>query len=198
MRRKQCAVTDQARTHEILTRCRVGRLATVGSDGYPYITPVNYIFYKGSVYFHCAHKGEKLDNIARDNRVCFEVDIPLSYFDLAYDPTRPPCQVHQFYHCVIIRGRAEIVEDTVEKVASLNALMAAHEERPDFDLITDEIPAVSLCTVVAIRPETVSCKSDMAQNKSDEERGRMAAYLKKRGLPGDDEAARLMAEKKGN
>jgi hypothetical protein len=166
----------------------------MGVDGYPYITPVNYVFYQGAVYFHCAHQGEKIDNIARDNRVCFEVDIPLSYFDLAADPTRPPCQVHQFYHCVIIRGRAEVVQDMVEKVASLNALMAAHENQPDFNLITADTPAVSLCTVVAVRPESISCKSDLAQKKSDEERGRIAAYLKGRGLPGDGEAAGLIAE----
>ena len=198
MRRKQCAVTDPARIDELLTRCRVGRLATVGNDGYPYITPVNYVYYKGSVYFHCAHQGEKLDNIARDNRVCFEVDIPLSYFDLAYDPTRPPCQVHQFYHCVIVRGRAEIVGDMEEKVSSLNALMASHEDRPDFDLISEDTPAVSLCSVVAIRPESISCKSDLAQNKSAEERDRMAAYFNQRGLPGDDEAARLLAGAKAS
>ena len=132
MRRKQCEITDPEKIREILTRCTVGRLATSGRDGYPYITPVNYVYHNDSIYFHCAHQGEKIDNILADNRVCFEVDIPLAYLDLAFDPTRPPCQVHQFYHCVIIRGRAEIVEDPVEKVAALNALMASHERRPDF------------------------------------------------------------------
>lgn len=196
MRRKQCEITDQAVIRELLGRCRVGRLATTGADGYPYITPVNYVFFKESIYFHCARQGEKLDNIARDNRVCFEVDIPLSYFDVAFDPSRLPCLVHQFYHCVIIRGRAETVEDIQEKVASLNALMAAHEHTQDFGLITSDTPAVSLCTVVVVRPESVSCKSDLAQKKSDEERLRIASYLKNRGLPGDDETARLMAKKK--
>jgi uncharacterized protein len=198
MRRKQCEVTDPEKIREILVRCRVGRFATIGADGYPYITPVNYVFYQGAIYFHCAHQGEKIDNIARDNRVCFEVDIPLSYFDLASDPSRPPCLVHQFYHCVIIRGRAEVVQDMQEKVASLNALMAAHENRPDFNLITSDTPAVSLCTVVAVRPESITCKSDLAQKKSDEERKCIAAYLLQRGLPGDDEAARLMTKAQGS
>ena len=195
MRRKQCAISDPEKIREILTRSRVGRLATTGRDGYPYITPVNYVYFKDSVYFHCAHKGEKIDNILTDNRVCFEVDIPLAYLDLAFDPVRPPCQVHQFYHCVIIRGRAVIVEDPVEKVAALNALMASHEGQADFAAITSDTPAVALCTVVAIRIESLSCKSDLAQKKSDEERQRIAAYLKGRGLPGDDEAAGLMSGK---
>ncbi len=195
MRRKQCAITDPEKIREILTRSRVGRLATAGRDGYPYVTPVNYVYQKGLIYFHCAHKGEKLDNIRADNRVCFEVDIPLAYLDLAFAPVHPPCLVHQFYHCVIIRGRAILVEDPLEKVAALNALMASHEQRPDFAAITSDTPAVALCTVVAVRIENLSCKSDLAQKKSEEERQRIGTYLKKRGLPGDDEAAGLMMEK---
>lgn len=196
MRRKQCEIIDPEKIREILTRCTVGRLATSGRDGYPYITPVNYVYHKGSIYFHCAHQGEKIDNIRACNRVCFEVDIPLAYLDTAFDPARPPCQVHQFYHCVIIRGRAEIIEELVEKVAALNALMAAHEQRPDFNLITSDTPAVSLCTVVAVRVETISCKSDLAQKKSDDERQRISDYLRSRNRPDDDEAARLLVEKR--
>jgi hypothetical protein len=196
MRRKQCAITDPEKIRDILIRSRVGRMATTGRDGYPYITPVNYVYHKDSIYFHCAHKGEKIDNIRADNRVCFEVDIPLAYLDLNFAPGRPPCQVHQFYHCVIIRGRACIVEDPVEKVAALNALMASHEGQADFAVITSDTPAVALCTVVAVRIENLSCKSDLAQKKCDEDRQRIGAYLKGRGLPGDDEAAGLMMEKK--
>jgi uncharacterized protein len=198
MRRIQCEITEPEKIREVLTRCTVGRLATIGRDGYPYISPVNYVVYNDSVYFHCAHQGEKIDNILADNRVCFEVDIPLAYLDIAFDPTRPPCQVHQFYHCVIIRGRAFIIEDHIEKVAALNALMASHEHRPDFAAITADTPAVSLCTVVAVRIETISCKSDLAQKKSDDERQQIGNYLRRRGLSGDDEAARLMGEKKEN
>jgi uncharacterized protein len=195
MRRKQCEITDPEKILQILRRCTVGRLATSGRDGYPYITPVNYVYHNDSVYFHCAHQGEKIDNIFADNRVCFEVDIPLAYLDLAFDPSRPPCQVHQFYHCVIIRGRAEIVEDLVEKVPALNALMASHERRPDFAAITSETPAVALCTVVAVRIDNMSCKSDLAQKKTDEERRRISVYLHNRNFPGDDEASCLLGEK---
>jgi uncharacterized protein len=192
MRRKQCEITDTGKIGEILARCRVGRLATCGRDGYPYITPVNYVFHNNTIYFHCAHKGEKIDNIAACNRVCFEVDIPLSYLDLAFDPSRPSCQVHQLYHCVIIRGKAEIVVEMTEKVAALNALMAAHEQQPGFTAITGDTPAVSLCTVVAVRPQSISGKSDLAQKKSCEERQQIAEYLQKRGFPGDEEAAFLL------
>jgi nitroimidazol reductase NimA-like FMN-containing flavoprotein (pyridoxamine 5'-phosphate oxidase superfamily) len=169
-------------------------MASVGSDGYPYITPVNYVYFKGSIYFHCARAGEKLDNISRDPRVCFEVDIPLAYLDLDYYGESPEaCKVHQFYHCVIVRGRAEVVAQIEEKIAALNALVASHESAGrDFIAITEQTEALGLCEVVAVRIERISAKSDLAQNKSDADLKSLRSYLSSRGLPGDSEAAALL------
>ncbi len=192
MRRHQNEITDRKEIETILTRCTIGRLATKGRDGYPYITPVNYTYLNDSIYFHTAVEGEKLDNIFKDPKVCFEVDIPLAYLDRDFDRTRPACQVTQFYHCVIIRGRAEIVEDNWEKATALNRLMADHENEPGFNAIIPETPAIKTCHVVAVRIETISGKSNLAQKKTTDEQRRIAAYLQKRDLPGDREAARLI------
>lgn len=194
MRRKQCEIKEMADMEKILCQATVGRLATLGKDGYPYVTPVNYVWWNGSVYFHCAHEGEKLDNIRRDNRVCFEIDIPLAYLGLEYDPDRPTCHVHQFYHCIIIRGRAEIVENIEEKVESLNALVAAHEKGESFEKVDASTKGVGLCTVVAVRAESISGKSDLAQKMSKDAKKKVARYLHRRNLPGDEEAARLIGE----
>ena len=197
MRRKQCEITNRAEVEAILARCRVGRLATSGADGYPYITPVNYVYHDGSIYFHCARAGEKLDNLKRDSRVCFEVDIPLAYLDLDYYGDNPEsCGVTQFYHCVIIRGRAEIVRNIEDKAAALKALVVSHElEGRKFQEITSETKAVALCEVVAVRIERISGKRELAQKKSDEEKRSLSSFLEKRDWPGDAEAAELI---KGN
>lgn len=192
MRRKQCEITDKQEIEAILRRARVGRLATLGQDGYPYITPVNYVYLGESVYFHCARQGEKLDNLRNNPKVCFEVDIPLAYLDTAYDRAMSVCDVGQFYQSVILRGQAKEVEQPAEKVAALNALMASHENVPAFTGITAETPAVALCTVVAVRVESLSAKANLAQKKSAEEREKIRAYLRQRGLPGDAEAAALI------
>ncbi|MDK9708560.1 MAG: pyridoxamine 5'-phosphate oxidase family protein [Desulforhopalus sp.] len=192
MRRKFNEISNKSTIDEILLRCRVGRLATTGGDGYPYITPVNYVYMDGAVYFHCARQGEKLDNLQRDPKVCFAVDRPLAYLDTAYDKSMPVCDVGQYYQSVVIRGRAEIVEDVVEKVAALNALMACHENVPDFAEITAETPAVALCTVVAVRVEQVTGKANLGQKKPAAEKEKICAYLRRRGLPGDLEAADLI------
>ncbi len=192
MRRKQSEITDKEEIESILNKARVGRLATLGADGYPYITPVNYVYWRGAIYFHCSLQGEKLDNIRRDARVCFEVDIPLAYLDLGYDKSMPACEVGQFYQCVIMRGRAEIVEQADEKIAALNALMASHENVSQFSGITTETPAVKSCTVVAVRIESLSAKANLAQKKSEAERDKIRQYLRLRNLPGDREAAALI------
>lgn len=194
MRRKQCEIKDMEVIEEILGRARVGRLATFGADDFPYITPVNYVWWNRSVYFHCAHQGEKIDNITRNNKVCFEIDIPLSYLGLDYDRSRPTCQVHQFYHCVIIRGRAEIVSDVQEKIAALNALVEVHEGTDEFDKVTEESKGLEPCTVIAVRVEHISGKSDLAQKMSLDDREKVAKYLMQRGLPGDREAAALIGK----
>ncbi len=194
MRRKRCEISSRVEMEEILRRARIGRLATIGVDGYPYITPVNYVWWNNSIYFHCAHEGEKIDNIRRDSKVCFEVDIPLSYLGLDYDRNRPSCHLHQFYHSIIIRGRAEFIEDSAEKVASLNALVASHEENDDFEKVSKGTKGVRLCTVIAVRVGSMSGKSDLAQKMTPEEKARVSRYLRERDLPGDREAARLIGE----
>ena len=192
MRRQHSEVTDPKEIERILSLTNIGRLATIGQDGYPYITPLNYVSLKGNIYFHCAPKGEKLDNLNREPRVCFEVDVPLSYLDIGLDPARPICHLHQYYHSVIIRGTATDISDKALKLAALNALIAKHEGTEEFEPVTAEMPAFKACKVFEIRPDSITAKSDLGQNVPDENRRTIAEYLFKRNQPGDRQAVAAM------
>jgi nitroimidazol reductase NimA-like FMN-containing flavoprotein (pyridoxamine 5'-phosphate oxidase superfamily) len=192
MRRKHSEVTDPSEIERILSMTTIGRMATIGKDGYPYITPVNFVSLNGNIYFHCAPKGEKLDNLKQNPCVCFEVDVPLSYIDRALDPTRPTCHLHQYYHCVIIRGRGSVVEDKQLKVTALNALVSKHEGHDEFEPVTADMPGCKACLVVEIKPDSISAKSDFSQNQPEEKRREIAEYLFKRNQPGDREAVKAM------
>ena len=192
MRRKQCEVTDSQEIQRILNATNIGRMATTGSDGYPYITPLNFVYHQGCIYFHCASRGEKLQNIERDPKVCFTVDIPLAYLDAAFDPNRCIHVLHQFYHCVIIRGEARIVPDGPLKLAALNALVAKHESGPDHELVSKEMPGYKTCTVVEIKPTSISAKSELHQGKPPEIRSAIARYLSERNRPGDLETVKAI------
>ena len=192
MRRKQSEVIDPKEIARILNHALIGRMATTGADGYPYVTPVNYVYFKGNIYFHCAPKGEKLDNLAADPRVCFEVDIPLSYWDVAFDPGRPICHLHQFYHCVIIRGTASVVEDSSLKIDALNALIRKHEPNTEFNPVTPDMPLAKACHVIEIKPISISAKSDLAQKHPDETKKKIAQYFHKRNHGHDRETAKAL------
>ncbi len=70
MRRKDKEIgTDEA--INLLTKCEYGVLSTVGNDGQPYGVPLNYAYKDNCIYFHCALKGHKIDNIDDNPKVSF-------------------------------------------------------------------------------------------------------------------------------
>jgi uncharacterized protein len=70
LRRKDRSM-DMAEAQELLRRGEYGYLATVDADGQPYGIPLSYAYQNGSIYFHCAMSGHKLDNLAQNPRVSF-------------------------------------------------------------------------------------------------------------------------------
>ena len=70
IRRKDRAL-PQEQAREILTRGEYGVLSTVSSDGQPYGVPVSFCFKDNTITFHCAVKGQKLENLAANDRVSF-------------------------------------------------------------------------------------------------------------------------------
>lgn len=112
---------SEDRMAALLDREAVGRLATLGEDGYPYVTPVHFAWHAGVIYIHGLAAGEKLRNLQRDPRVGFVVDgmTGLNHGD-------GPCATNTTYESVIIRGRAALVEDPDVKTAALDAIVAKY------------------------------------------------------------------------
>ena len=84
IRRKEKELTAEE-CNEVLLIAEHGTLATMGIDGYPYAVPLNYIFQNGSIYFHCATVGHKLDNIAYCSNVSFNVVTDIRVIPLITD-----------------------------------------------------------------------------------------------------------------
>ena len=192
MKRKACEVTDPDAIEKILSKVTIGRLATIDLEGCPYITPVNFVSHKGNIYFHCALTGEKLDNIMRNAKVGFQVDIPLAYLDSQFSDDGSPCKLHQFYHCVIMRGTARVVDEAQLKTDALNALVEKHETGRSLEKVHEDMPDYKTCAVVEIHPQRISAKSDLAQGKPENVRMELAKYFKQRNLPKDLETIKEM------
>lgn len=115
MRRQDRKIDDIAAA-AILESGQYGILSTTGSNGYAYGVPISYTYSKGSIYFHCATEGQKLDNINYNNKVSFCV----------VGATTPlPQSFSVNYESVVAFGKAfEVFED--EKQAALEAIVSKY------------------------------------------------------------------------
>jgi len=92
----------------LLYKAEVGRLGTISEDGYPYVISMHFIYHDGKIYMHGLPKGQKIDNINRNSKVCFEVD---ELFGLLTESVTIACDTEAKYNSVIIVGTAAIVKD---------------------------------------------------------------------------------------
>ncbi len=102
-RKKQQLSDDECR--EILETGKTAVLAVHGDDDYPYTIPLNYVYYEGNIFFHCAKTGHKLDAIERNHKVSICV---IKQDDVVQQ------KFTTYYKSVVCFGRAEMVLDTEE------------------------------------------------------------------------------------
>jgi nitroimidazol reductase NimA-like FMN-containing flavoprotein (pyridoxamine 5'-phosphate oxidase superfamily) len=159
MRKIRKEIKDKDVIIGLLETCHVGRLGTIGGDGYPMIKPLNFAYHEGSIYFHTAREGEKVEDIRRDNRVCFEVDLPMAYVRGGENP----CGAEYLYRSVIIRGRAHIIEDRDEKIFGLKCLMEKYQPAGGYDEFRED--KVQITGVVRIDIEEMSGKEDIGKGR---------------------------------
>lgn len=112
MRRKDRAI-DNKEVAAILESGEYGILSTMGSNGYAYGIPLSYAYSNGSIYFHCAPEGQKLDNIMHNDKVSFCVVGATEVI---------PEDFATNYESVIVFGRASEVNDD-EKQEALVAII---------------------------------------------------------------------------
>lgn len=137
---------SQEECAEILGRASSGVLGLHGDDGYPYTVPVSFVYQPGgdglgTIGFHCAKTGHKLDAIRRNEKVSFTV--------IDRDEVMPRERTTKFCS-VIAFGRARIIEDEDELRRAANAVGAKYSKGFE-DLYMQEteetIRAGALCCV---------------------------------------------------
>jgi len=112
MRRiRQQLSTEECET--ILNRCTSGTLALAGHGGYPYAVPLSYVYANGSIFFHSAQQGHKIDAIRQDNHCSFCV--------IDQDQVKP-AEFTTYFRSVIVFGRIQIIENDDEKLQALRLL----------------------------------------------------------------------------
>ena len=159
MRKSNKEIKDQSVIADLLHTSHIGRLGTAGKDGYPVIKPLNFVYHDEMIFFHTAGEGEKIDDIRRDNRVCFEVDLPIAYVR----GNENPCNAEYLYRSVIIKGRAHIIADGQEKVFALRKLMEKYQPEGGYGNFAEEKLAIT--AIVSIDIERMTGKEDFGKGQ---------------------------------
>lgn len=201
MRRKEFEVADQSRIEEVLQSAEIGYLAVNGADGWPRLTAVNYA-YDGRILWHGAVAGERVECLKKDPRATFfavslQTYLP-SYFLFEEDASGSSVA----FKSVTVRGRCQFIEDPAEKCAVLSLLMEKYQPERRYRRLTpkDEMytKVLRMTGVFALTPETMAGKFKFAQQKSEEDRRRIAEKLRKRGTASDllvaDELMKTLSE----
>ncbi len=106
--RKKKRELSKENTIELLKEGKEGVLSTISKNGYPYGIAVNYVYHNDCIYFHCANKGHKLDNISKNNKVSFFVNSNIEIL---------PKYFTTHYKSAVVFGRASIVTDDEKRDA---------------------------------------------------------------------------------
>ncbi|MDA8126716.1 MAG: pyridoxamine 5'-phosphate oxidase family protein [Deltaproteobacteria bacterium] len=162
MRVAKKEILDRKVIDTLLAAAPVGRLGTIGRDGYPMVKPLNFVYREKRIYFHSALSGEKIESILQDGRVCFEVDRPLLYVK----SRGIPCNADYLYQSVIIRGRACVVAAGQEKITALRALMEKYQPEGGYGDFPDDRLAVT--AVVRIDILEMKGKQDLGKEGEQE------------------------------
>lgn len=108
---------DDAAAMALLKRGEYGILSTSDKHNQPYGIPVNYVVMEGSIFFHCATEGQKLENITANRGVSFCV---VGRTELL------PEKFSTRYESVVVSGSAEIIDDYDLKKTALDALISKY------------------------------------------------------------------------
>ncbi len=149
MRRRDKEVTDIQEIERIIKKANCCRLGLVDNDE-PYIVPVCFGYERGSLYFHGALEGRKVELIRENNKVCFEIDVDVE----VVKPGKSPCGWTMRYKSVIGVGRAYILEKDEEKSRALNLTMK-HYSEGEFSISKSALDSV---LVVKVDIESITGK----------------------------------------
>lgn len=122
MRRREKEIAERQAIDAIINKCQVLRLG-LSRDDVPYIVPLSFGYDGNSFFFHTAAVGLKLDILAVNPKVCFELEHGVS---LKTDPDSA-CEWSFSYQSVIGHGRVEELVASGEKHDALVQIMRQYD-----------------------------------------------------------------------
>lgn len=163
---KKFEIKSRQKMIDFLNSQPAGRVASIDARGYPQVIPMNFVYADGAIYMHSHPFGEKLDNIARNPKVGFEVDQHVCFLPSYYFHPTDASQADTLYISVVIKGTAALVQDNREKAMALNALMEKYQKEGRYEKLDEHMPVVHEVAVVKVVPDDMRGKYKIGQHWS--------------------------------
>ncbi len=170
----------------------VGRISSIDKNGFPQIIPMNFVFLNDAIYIHSHVKGEKLDNISRNNKVGFEADRELEFLPSYFEDPNDASLADTLYISVVIKGIGSFVTDRKEKTLALNGLMEKYQPEGQYEPIKSDMQVLDIVTVIKITPQTIHGKYKIGQNLNPIDRMDLAQKILKRNSRSAKQTLKIM------
>ena len=185
-------IKSKERIIEFLSSQQTGRISSIDENGFPQIIPMNFVFINDTVYMHSHIRGEKLDNIRRNQKVGFEVDKSLEFLPSYFSDPTDASLADTLYISVVIKGKGSIVSDRKEKTTALNGLMKKYQPEGRYEPIKPEMDVLDEVAVIKIVPESLRGKYKIGQNMDMKSRIDLAKQILERNSPTAKETLDIM------
>ena len=185
-------IKSKEKITEFLNSEQTGRISSIDSEGYPQIIPMNFVFINDVIYMHSHTKGEKLENIKRNQKVGFEVDRSLEFLPSYFSDPKDASLADTLYISVVIKGLGSIIGDRDEKTLALNGLMTKYQPEGGYEPIKPEMDVLNEVAVIKIVPMTLRGKYKIGQGLRHEERIELGGRILERNSATAKETLEIM------
>ena len=162
---------------EFLNQESTGRIASIDSNGFPQIIPMNFVFLENMIYMHSHVKGEKIDNIKLNPKVGFEVDRNLEFLPSYFSDPDDASLADTLYISVVMKGEANLVENKKEKTLALNGLMEKYQPEGQYKPMREDMDVLNATAVINVTPKEMNGKYKIGQNMSKDEKIELATKI---------------------
>ena len=185
-------IKSKEKIKEFLDQEHTGRIASIDENGYPQIIPMNFVFLDNAIYMHSHTKGEKLDNVTRNDKVGFEVDRELEFLPSYFSDPKDASLADTLYISVVIKGKAKIVQDKQEKTMALNGLIKKYQPEGKCEPISSDMQVLDEVAIIKVVPDSMNGKYKIAQEYRPEERMQLAKKILERNSSTAKETLKIM------
>ena len=185
-------IKSKERIIEFLNKQETGRICSIDKEGYPQIIPMNFVYAKDAIYMHSHIKGEKLENISRNNKVGFEVDQSLEFLPSYFTHPTDASQADTLYISVVIKGIGSIVTDRKEKTFALNSLMEKYQPEGGYEKLLPQMGVIDEVAIIKVVPTTMRGKYKIGQHLDKKSRLELARRILERNSSTAKDTVKIM------